>query len=110
MTAETAQIVDVCGIDDLPDGESAIVTIDEVGRIAVFFTQGEYFGIQDRCSHQQAWLSDGFIEGCAVECPLHASTFDLRTGRPDGPPAKVAVPVFRAFAQDGRVKLVTQAL
>ena len=57
--------------------------------IAVFHTDDdEFFAVDDTCTHQDASLADGWIEGCEVECPLHASQFDLRTGAVDAPPAK----------------------
>lgn len=94
---------DVCAMEDLPDGEVKVVEVPGVGRVAVFNTEDELFGIEDRCSHQAAWLSDGFLEGCAVECPLHASLFDLRTGKPSGPPAMVALRTFPVAVIAGRV-------
>ena len=60
--------------------------------IAVFRTEeGELFALDDTCTHQDASLADGWVEDCEVECPLHASRFDLRTGNVDAPPAKVGV-------------------
>ena len=60
--------------------------------IAVFHTEdGEFFAVDDTCTHQDASLADGWLEGCEVECPLHASRFDLRTGAVDAPPAKLGV-------------------
>ena len=57
--------------------------------IAVFRTEDdEFFAVDDTCTHQDASLADGWLEGCEVECPLHASKFDLRTGAVDAPPAK----------------------
>lgn len=57
--------------------------------IALFCTDdGEFFAVDDTCTHQDASLADGWLEGCEVECPLHASRFDLRTGAVDAPPAK----------------------
>ena len=57
--------------------------------IAVFHTDdGEFFAVDDTCTHQDASLAEGWLEGCEVECPLHASRFDLRTGMVDAPPAK----------------------
>ncbi len=95
--------VDVCAAADLSDGEAAVVIDDEEGEIAVFRVGDEYFGLEDRCSHQEAALSDGFVEGCAVECPLHASLFDLRTGVPTGLPATRPVPTYRVQVAGGRV-------
>ncbi len=101
MTA--SRLLDVCAVTDLPDEGSAVVTDPVVGRIVIFRVEGEYFGLQDRCSHQQAWLSDGFLDGCAVECPLHASLFDLRTGRPEMLPATEPVPTYPVHVTGGRI-------
>ncbi|GGM05820.1 bifunctional 3-phenylpropionate/cinnamic acid dioxygenase ferredoxin subunit [Nakamurella endophytica] len=95
--------VRVCPLADLPRGEA--LRVDEVDPpIAVFHTDdGEVFAIDDTCTHQDASLSEGWLEGCAVECPLHASTFDLRTGEVDAPPAKVGVRAHRAEVVDGEI-------
>ena len=66
-------------IADIPVGESVRVQ-GSVAAIAVFNVDGELFAIDDTCTHQDASLADGWLEGCEVECPLHASRFDLRTG------------------------------
>ena len=103
MTTGTAVVV--CALADLPDGEVATTDLPGIGRIAVFHVAGELHAVEDRCTHQQAWLSDGFVEeaDCTVECPLHASAFDLRTGVPTGPPAVRPVRVFPVRVVDGTV-------
>jgi 3-phenylpropionate/trans-cinnamate dioxygenase ferredoxin component len=73
-------------IEDIPAGES--VRLETVPPIAVFNVDGEFFAIDDTCTHQDASLSDGWLEGCLVECPLHAASFDLRTGMPTCLPAR----------------------
>ena len=47
----------------------------------------EIFAVSDICTHSEVSLSEGDIDGCAIECWLHGSSFDLRTGNPSGPPA-----------------------
>lgn len=70
--------------------------------IAVFCTEGgEVFALADSCTHQRAALSDGWLEGDRVECPLHESCFDLRTGEPVGPPATVPVRTYPVVEVDG---------
>lgn len=60
--------------------------------IAVFRTDDdEFFAVDDTCTHQDASLADGWLEGCQIECPLHASRFDLRTGAVDALPAKAPI-------------------
>lgn len=90
VAVENAGMVRVCGLDELAESD-VVVVVDSGVRIAVFRAEDELFAVDDKCTHQDAYLSDGWLEGCAVECPLHASTFDLRTGKPSGPPAKLPV-------------------
>lgn len=86
-------------VADLPDGES--VRVVGTVPIAVFHANGAYYAIDDTCTHQDASLADGWVEGCLVECPLHASCFDLRTGEPTQPPAKQPVRTHRVVVADG---------
>jgi 3-phenylpropionate/trans-cinnamate dioxygenase ferredoxin subunit len=68
----------------------------EVGNVPVCLARsgGEVMAILDECSHAEVSLSDGEVENCTVECWLHGSRFDLRTGKPTGLPATEAVPVY----------------
>ncbi|GAB92980.1 bifunctional 3-phenylpropionate/cinnamic acid dioxygenase ferredoxin subunit [Gordonia rhizosphera] len=93
-------MIEVCPLSDLPPGEAIRVEADPA--IAVFHTEdGEIYAIDDTCSHQDASLADGWLEGCEVECPLHASKFDLRTGAVDAPPAKRPVRTHVVQIEDG---------
>ncbi len=76
----------VCAVADLTDGQALGVEIDDE-PVVVVYTEGEYFALRDVCSHAEVALSDGEIEGCTLECWLHGSRFDLRTGKPLEPPA-----------------------
>jgi nitrite reductase/ring-hydroxylating ferredoxin subunit len=97
-------MVPVCALSDIPLGEA--VRIDGETPIAVFNVDGQLYAIDDTCTHQDASLADGWLDGCMVECPLHASCFDLRTGKPTGPPAKVPVRTHQVVVQDGFVYVV----
>lgn len=94
-------MIPICRPEDLPEGES--VRIDVEPPIAVFHADGEFFAIDDTCSHQDASLSEGWLEGCQVECPLHAASFDLRTGKPTCLPARRAVRTHTVSVRDGMV-------
>jgi nitrite reductase/ring-hydroxylating ferredoxin subunit len=91
----------VCALSDLLPGESTRVMAHV--PVAVFNADGEVFAIDDTCTHQDASLSEGWLEDCLIECPLHASSFDLRTGQPTGPPAKRPVRTYRTEIRDGAV-------
>jgi 3-phenylpropionate/trans-cinnamate dioxygenase ferredoxin component len=93
----------VCTLDDLVPGEGLrISTVSP--PIAVFLTEDDQvFALDDTCTHQEASLADGWVEDCWVECPLHASRFDLRTGQVDEPPAKLPVRSHDVEVRDGQV-------
>ncbi len=65
--------------------------------------EGEFFAINDICSHFHAHLSSGELlpESCQVQCPLHDSCFDLRTGEPSEPPAEDPVATYTVQIVDG---------
>ena len=96
-------MIPVCPVDELPEGTARRVVAEGADPIAVFHADGELYSLDDTCTHQDASLADGYLEGCFVECPLHASSFDLRTGRPNGPPAKRAVRTHQVVVQDGMI-------
>lgn len=90
-----------CHLQDLPVGEA--LRIDSTPPIAVFHTDEGLYAIDDTCTHQDASLSDGWLESCFVECPLHAAVFDLRTGEPTCPPARRPVRTYTVLVEDGAV-------
>jgi len=62
--------------------------------VAIARDGDEFFAIQDLCSHAEVALSEGDVDGCTIECWLHGSRFDLRTGKPTGLPATEPVATF----------------
>ncbi len=64
-------------------------------RVLVANVDGEYFAIDDTCTHEDASLSNGVLADGLVRCPLHGSRFDVRTGRPVEEPAEEAVACHR---------------
>jgi 3-phenylpropionate/trans-cinnamate dioxygenase ferredoxin component len=94
-------MIEVCPASALPPGEA--IRVDGEVPIAVFNVDGEFYAVDDTCTHQDASLADGWLEGCQIECPLHASSFDLRTGAVSGPPAKVPVRTHEVTVADGVV-------
>lgn len=92
VALEATRIPTLVGVlSDLPRGESMTVDLPGAARIALFHTGDGVFALDDQCTHQDASLADGWVEDGCVECPLHESCFDLRTGAVSGPPAKRAV-------------------
>jgi 3-phenylpropionate/trans-cinnamate dioxygenase ferredoxin component len=82
-----------CALSDVPD--DGAIAVELVGEpVAIVRAEGEVFAIRDVCSHAEVPLSDGEVDGCTIECWLHGSRFDLRTGKPTGMPATEPVPVY----------------
>ncbi len=92
----------LCSLSDLDDSKPLRIELDELD-VAVVKVGEQVFAIEDVCSHADYPLSDGEVTGCTLECLLHGSRFDLRTGRPTGPPANRPVPVFPTTVVDGEV-------
>jgi len=66
--------------------------------IAVAHTDEGIYALEDRCSHADVALSEGELEGCLLECWLHGSAFDVRTGIPQSLPALTPVKTFPVTA------------
>ncbi|HWF42549.1 MAG TPA: non-heme iron oxygenase ferredoxin subunit [Acidothermaceae bacterium] len=91
----TSRYVKVANRTQLPEPRGALRVELEGEPVAIVCTDGgSYSAISDVCSHAEVALSDGDIDGSTVECWLHGSRFDVRTGKPLGPPATRPVPVY----------------
>ena len=99
---ETPVFTRACALSELPE-EGAIGVEVNGEPVAVIRAEGEVFALRDVCSHAEVPLSEGEIYDCTVECWLHGSCFDLRTGDPTGPPATKPVPVYPVKVEDGNV-------
>ncbi|MGQ0280361.1 non-heme iron oxygenase ferredoxin subunit [Sphingopyxis sp. Q841] len=82
------------------DGRPYSATIGNL-KIGVFEVDGDYYAIGNVCTHAFALLTNGFQEGCLVECPLHAGFFDIKTGRAQGGIVDKDVDTFSVKKEDG---------
>ena len=71
--------VDVEAVDALPPGSVKVVEVDGA-MIAVFNVDGEFFAIEDVCTHDGAEIASGCLRGDEIECPRHGARFNVRTG------------------------------
>jgi 3-phenylpropionate/trans-cinnamate dioxygenase ferredoxin subunit len=87
----------VCRLSDVPDGGALRLELDEVD-VAVVRHEGRVYAVADLCSHAEVPLSEGDVETVdgapTIECWLHGSCFDLRTGEPTNLPATEPVDVY----------------
>ncbi|MDQ2927022.1 MAG: non-heme iron oxygenase ferredoxin subunit [Pseudomonadota bacterium] len=95
---------EVASLDDFAASDAIAV---DIGRrqIAIYLVSGVVFATDNRCTHGDARLCDGFLEGHEIECPHHQGRFDIRTGVATGVPAKTALATYPAKLEGGRVLL-----
>ena len=91
-----------CALDEIRADQALAVTL---GRhdIAIARDGDEVYAIENTCSHTEVALSEGEVADCQIECWLHGSMFDLRTGKPTNLPATEPVATFLVDVRDGDV-------
>ena len=80
------EFVKVATTDDIEPGGALVVEV-KGKEIAIFNADGEYFAIDNMCTHEEASLAEGELAGYEVTCPLHGARFDITTGEVLCPPA-----------------------
>ncbi|MBK6910586.1 MAG: non-heme iron oxygenase ferredoxin subunit [bacterium] len=92
MSLET-QLVKICSISDLPRNSAKGFQVGELA-LALFNVDGHVYATSDICSHEDEYLSDGWMEGDCIECPRHGARFSLKTGAALSLPATKAIDTF----------------
>jgi nitrite reductase/ring-hydroxylating ferredoxin subunit len=106
MSADQAGWVRVAARSDLASGE--VIGVEAGGcSIAIYDSDGDLYATDNICTHAYACLSDGWLEGETIECPLHAARFDIRTGKVLDPPATEDLKTYpvRVSGDDIEIKL-----
>jgi 3-phenylpropionate/trans-cinnamate dioxygenase ferredoxin subunit len=94
-------------VSDVAKGTVLQVEVDGVEIAVVHADDDAFYAVRDECSHASVALSEGEVDGCTLECWLHGSRFDLRTGEPSGPPAFSPVAVYPVEIRDGDIYVST---
>lgn len=87
---------------DLAEGGARCVLVRRK-RIALFRIEGQIYATDDICSHAEASLSEGEIEGGQVICPLHGARFDIKTGRALTMPAVAPIDTYEVRVENGEI-------
>ncbi len=89
--------------DEIGSGERIVDRIGEYW-VAVFNVGGQFYAVEDQCTHDGESLGDGDVDVTAktVQCPRHGAIFDLETGKPTFPAVK-PVPRFAVRVEAGQV-------
>lgn len=79
MTSIDTPWTEAAALDDLPEDDVIGVTVGG-HDVALYTVGGDVFATDNLCTHGNARLCDGFLEGHEIECPLHQGRFDVRDG------------------------------
>ena len=77
---------DIAAVGEIPVGGMFAAEVDGRAVLVCHLDEG-WFAVDDKCTHAEARLSEGWLRGCRLACPLHGAAFDVRDGRVLGPPA-----------------------
>jgi 3-phenylpropionate/trans-cinnamate dioxygenase ferredoxin component len=101
------EFITVAKTDDLKPGERLIV---EIGRhwIVIFNVEGEYYAVEDCCTHEEYPLSEGELDGYSLECAKHGAQFDIRDGKVLAPPAFVNVKTYPVRVDNDDIQIAAR--
>jgi len=95
----------LCSIGDVSPGSVLLVEIDDLA-LAVYNAEGEFYVTDDRCTHGPGSLSEGYLDGCVIECDFHNGAFDIRTGEVVAPPCMVPLKTYEVVVENDDVMAV----
>lgn len=95
--------VELCAVEAVPEGDMITLQIEGREPLAIYNIDGDIFVTSAFCTHNIAILTDGYLDGYIVECPLHGGAFDIRTGDPVSEPCEEPIQTFKSTIRDGRV-------
>ncbi|HXG31602.1 MAG TPA: non-heme iron oxygenase ferredoxin subunit [Thermodesulfobacteriota bacterium] len=97
-------LVEVAKKGDIEPGHGILVEV-EGKEIALFNCDGDYYAIDNECTHVGGPLCEGELEGYTVICPWHGAEFNVKTGEALGPPAKKGVKTYRVQIEGDSIKI-----
>src|ERR671910_2012772 len=106
-----AEFVAVANVDGVPPGTATVVSVEGI-EVALVNVDGSLYAVDNQCTHLGGYLGEGEINpdwsDWAIECPLHGSVFDVRTGEVLNPPAPTPVRTHPVEVDGGVVKVSTE--
>jgi 3-phenylpropionate/trans-cinnamate dioxygenase ferredoxin subunit len=96
--------IDVAAVVDIPPNHRSVIELDGT-EVAVFNLGGEFFAIEDTCTHDGAEIASGRLEGHQIICPRHGARFCVKTGKALTAPAYEDLARFPIRVQDGMVQI-----
>ncbi len=97
----------LCRTEEVAAGDILRIETTNLPPLAVYNLGGSFHVTDDTCTHGEASLADGEIDGNLIECPFHAGCFDIATGEPAGAPCTEPIKVYAVEVKDGKVFIET---
>lgn len=102
MTEQAACWHAVASAEDIEEDD--VICVRALDRaVAVFNIDGEYYATDDCCTHQEASLSEGYLQDDTIECPRHQGVFHVPTGKPMGAPVTEPLTVYPTRVENGTI-------
>jgi len=95
----------ICALEDIKPGKSIRVKVGDIAIAVVRTPNGEVKALDDKCSHGEISLSEGFVDNETIECWAHGAKFDLNTGKPLSLPAYEPVATYEVLIDNGDIFL-----
>lgn len=95
----------ICAVDDIKKGKAIRVKLGDQAIAIVRTPSGEVKAINDKCSHGEVSLSEGFVDDSTIECWAHGAKFSLETGEALTLPAFEPVSVYPIIIEDETIYL-----
>ena len=93
----------VASVDEIPVESMKRVDVEGTQVCLAHGEDGNFYALNDICTHEEFFLSDGELWGMDVECPQHGSRFNLQTGKVTGLPAVIPAKTYPVLVEDGDV-------
>lgn len=97
---------DLCSIDDVDPGTALRVESGDL-VLAVFNLDGQFYVMDDLCTHGPGSLAEGYIDGDLIECNFHNGQFNIRTGAVASAPCMIPMKTYKTTIENGRVIIET---
>ena len=100
-----SEYMHLCGSDEVMEGEPRRFELPNGSAIALFRLGDDVFAIDDKCTHGNASLSDGWQEGEVIECPFHGGSFNITSGAAVNFPCVEAVQTYELKIEEGQISV-----
>lgn len=97
----------VARLEDLAEG--AVIGVEVADReLALYRVDSEIYATDNLCTHGEARLCEGYLEGYGIECPMHQGVFDIRSGAATRLPAEDPIATYRVEIENGEIYVIVE--